>query len=41
MTIDDFKTQAPEDLPENTCPTCGEKCEGDFCNRYCFNARDM
>ena len=35
------RLDAPIDPPENICPTCGEKCYGDFCNKECFNNRDI
>lgn len=38
MNIDDYKTEAPEDEPENTCGYCGESCDNDFCNKECYKA---
>ena len=38
MTLDDYKTEAPIDEPENECAYCGKKCDGTFCNKDCEKA---
>ena len=36
--LDDIKTEAPIDAPENMCGYCGEECENDFCSESCYKA---
>lgn len=36
--LDQYKTEAPEDEPTNTCGYCGEHCDGAFCNSECRKA---
>lgn len=36
--LDQYKTEAPEDEPENKCFYCGENCEGTFCDSGCEKA---
>ncbi len=35
MTLDQYKTEPPEDEPENKCGFCDERCDNDFCNKDC------
>jgi hypothetical protein len=36
--LDQYKTEAPEDRPENNCYYCGEPCDGRFCDKNCMKA---